>query len=434
MSNAGNGVALRTQTNLTMKIGIFVTSLTPKGQSQASFQKALFEGLQRIRTDKYHFDVFSSEVPRQNDFGNGISFHHIEEDKALVRIAQVIKRKIGRRILAICKPLGRFGDYAREAVLVWMKDEPKYYKQLSKLNVRLFWNMNQHELRTPLPFIRTIWDVNHRIHSMYPEYSYTRYTFDGLDANLTQSLARASYVIVGTEEGKRQLVRMFGVHEAKVRVIPFPTPVLSIGDKCSQSVSEAIGRTQYLFYPARFWPHKNHVIILAAMKILHDIWGIKLHCIFSGGDEGNLGYVMRYAEKLGIADMVKYVGIVSEEDLSWLYRNALALVYASAVGPDNLPPLEAMSLNCPVIAAEVPGAREQYEDAALYFHPMREHELAKRIKELLESKMLREQLVSNGRVRAESWTTEDYAKRMISIFDEFALVARSWERCDSVFT
>ena len=41
-------------------------------------------------------------------------------------------------------------------------------------------------------------------------------------------------------------------------------------------------------------------------------------------------------------------------------------------------------LGCPVITAEVPGAREQYGDAALYFDSMSEQDLAERIKELLQ--------------------------------------------------
>jgi glycosyltransferase involved in cell wall biosynthesis len=315
-----------------------------------------------------------------------------------------------------------------------MRPEPKYYKQLRELNVRLLWNMNQHELPTSLPFVRTIWDVNHCIHSMYPEYSYTRFTFDGCDGNMAYSLARASYVIVGTEEGKRQVVSMFGVHEGKVRVIPFPTPVLSVSRQCSQQVSEAIHHSPYLFYPARFWPHKNHVVILAALKVLRDQRNIRLRCILSGADEGNLRYVLQYAEKLGVGDQVKYLGVVSDEDLASLYSGALALVYASAVGPDNLPPLEAMSLDCPVITARVPGAREQYGDAALYFDPMSEHELADCINQLLDNKSVREKLMRNGRARAASWTVQDYANAVVSVFDEFASIARAWERCDSVFT
>jgi glycosyltransferase involved in cell wall biosynthesis len=92
-----------------------------------------------------------------------------------------------------------------------------------------------------------------------------------------------------------------------------------------------------------------------------------------------------------------------------------------------------MSLGCPVITVDVPGAQEQYGDAALYFFPTKEQELAERVKQLLESKEVRQGLVARGR-RAARWTVEDYAKRVVSVLDEFAEIARCWERCDSSFT
>jgi glycosyltransferase involved in cell wall biosynthesis len=200
---------------------------------------------------------------------------------------------------------------------------------------------------------------------MYPEYSYARYTFDGLDSNMAGSLARASYVIVGTEEGKRQIVNMLGVYHGKVRVIPFPTPLFSSDDYVSeQANNDSTPSGPFIFYPSRFWPHKNHVVVLAAVKILRDIYNIELRCIFCGADGGNLGHVLQYADELGVRDQVEYVGVVSEERLLSLYQQAFALVYASAVGLDNLPPLEAISLSCRVITSDVTVARERRDDCA----------------------------------------------------------------------
>jgi glycosyltransferase involved in cell wall biosynthesis len=417
-----------------MNIGIFVTSLNPKSAAQARFQEALFAGLQKLAAHKYHFLVFTPEVPKSYQNSQKFTYVTIERDGRWDRALRFVKSLIGGALRGVCKLFGAAGGRVTDCVSRWMGSQPKYYKQLRDLNVRLLWNMNQHELPTCLPFIRTVWDVNHRIHPMYPEYSYTRFTFDGLDGNMAYSLARASYVVVGTEEGKRQVVSIFGVHERKVRIIPFPTPELPIGDGRSGQTGGTPTRSPYLFYPARFWPHKNHVVILAAMKILQDKWNIRLPCVFSGAEEGNLGYVWRYAEKLGVRDQVEYVGVVPDEDLALLYTGAFALVYASAVGPDNLPPLEAMSLGCPVVTADVPGAREQYGDAALYFDSMSEQDLAERIRELLQNNVVREQLIHRGRERAASWTVKDYAQEMISLFDEFAPIARAWEKCDSAFT
>ena len=420
--------------NESMNIGIFVTSMRPVGPSQARLQEAIFTGLKKLNGHRYHFMVFSYDAaPPSNLRGEMFSYHRIAQHGRWGAAVRRARARLARRALGGLSLLAS-GGRVRERLTSWIKLEPKYYQQFRDLNVRLLWNMHQHELNTPVPYIRTIWDTNHRIHPVYPEYSYTRFTFDGLDGNLTYSLARASYVIVGTEEGKKQLVSMFGVHEGKVRVIPFPTPIFSHSDKFFGQASKKPGRLPYLLYPARFWPHKNHVIILAAMKVLQDRFDTKFHCVFCGADEGNLGYVLRYAEKLGVRDRVEYMGLVSEEELALLYKDAFALVYASAVGPDNIPPLEAMSFGCPVIAADVSGAREQYGDAVLYFDSMREQELAERINELRENNSVRERLIRRGQDRAKNWTADDYARAVLSIIDEFATVARSWEKCDSVFT
>ena len=156
--------------------------------------------------------------------------------------------------------------------------------------------------------------------------------------------------------------------------------------------------------------------------------------MFSGPDEGNLGYVMRYARERGVEDQIHYVGKVSDKDLAKLYVNAIALVYASCVGPDNLPPLEAMSLRCPVVTAEVPGAREQYGDACLFFPPTDSAVLAGHLSKILSSPATREELITKGSTRASSWTVDDYAASVMSIIDEFAQIAAAWDSGEPQFT
>jgi glycosyltransferase involved in cell wall biosynthesis len=298
------------------------------------------------------------------------------------------------------------------------------------LNIRLLWNVNHHELPSPIPYVRTIWDINHRIHSLFPEYSHTRLTFSGIDRNVQDSLARASYVVTGTEVGRHQLVTIYGVSDTKIRVIPFPTPSMSqhLKDETPQK------RGDFIFYPARFWPHKNHAVIIEALSILRQRHDWSLKCVLTGADEGNLRYVLGYAERLGVRDLIDYRGNVSEEELVALYKTAFALVFASAVGPDNLPPLEAMSLQCPVLTSDVPGAREQFGDAAIFFTPTNEQALAQRLMDLRDDAGLRQRLVNSGNARAAAFTVEDYADRMVAVLDEFSLLARNWQSNDSAFT
>ena len=116
------------------------------------------------------------------------------------------------------------------------------------------------------------------------------------------------------------------------------------------------------------------------------------------------------------------------EDLVALYRGAFALAYVTFFGPENLPPLEAFALGCPVIASDVSGAREQLGDAALFADPRNPAEIAATITTLHGNDSLRRTLVEQGRARAERWTAKEFVRGVFAALDEFEPVRRCWGR------
>jgi glycosyltransferase involved in cell wall biosynthesis len=155
-----------------------------------------------------------------------------------------------------------------------------------------------------------------------------------------------------------------------------------------------------------------------------------LNVVFVGRDDGNKKYIYNRIEQLGLSELFIHYGLVSEDNLLHLYEKASMLVYPSITGPDNLPPIEAFALGCPVIASNIPGSREQLGDAALLFDPFNENELAEKIYILYTNDKLRESLIKKGIERVNNWTPESYVKSIISIFDEFSKIARMWGNND----
>ncbi|MFH0897971.1 MAG: glycosyltransferase, partial [bacterium] len=197
------------------------------------------------------------------------------------------------------------------------------------------------------------------------------------------------------------------------------------------NVSNSILKTHtisqpYLFYPAQFWPHKNHIIILYAVKFLKEQHNLNFSVVFTGSDKGNLEYIKEQASKLGLENNVHFLGFVTMQELVALYRHAFALVFASFFGPNNIPPLEAFSLGCPVIAANVAGAQEQLGTAALFFDPKNYTECAKHVMQLVHKQNLRTILIAKGIQRAQQWTTKDYLEKLVSIIDDFEPIRRCW--------
>ena len=138
---------------------------------------------------------------------------------------------------------------------------------------------------------------------------------------------------------------------------------------------------------------------------------------------GNQQYVQTYAREQLPADRVIFAGFVSIPDLAALYRNAYATTFASVMGPDNLPPIEAMACGCPVVSAAYDGAHEQLKDGALFFSPLDAKDAAKTIG-LVERN--RSWLVQRGREIAEERGADRYVANIIKALDSMARIRRLW--------
>ncbi|WP_448573033.1 glycosyltransferase family 4 protein [Trichothermofontia sp.] len=300
-------------------------------------------------------------------------------------------------------------------------------RSIQRNKLDLVWSFSPNCLARDIPYVITIWDLQHRLQPFFPEVSREK-EWTSREHFFLRNTQPATYIITGTNRGKEEIERFYRVDPDRIRVIPFPTPkALQGSNKKPEKIKDKYNiSTEYLFYPAQFWPHKNHVGILNALKMLRDDYQIVMNVVFTGSDKGNLNYVKSVAEGLGLMKQVHFLGFIPREDLYGLYRQAFALLFLSFFGPDNLPPLEAFSCSCPVIAADVPGAKEQLGNAAILVSPSNTRQVALAIKQLKENPELRQTLVSFGQQRAMQWTGKDYIKAMLEILDEFQIFRYCW--------
>ena len=149
---------------------------------------------------------------------------------------------------------------------------------------------------------------------------------------------------------------------------------------------------KFYFYPAQFWEHKNHIIILKAIKKLK-LKEINTNFIFCGKDQGNLKYINNKISEYGIQDNVKIIGYVRDDELLELYKLSIALVMPSYFGPTNIPPVEAWSLKVPVAYSSL--NINHGKNAAVYFDPDSVNDLVKAILKL-DTLKIRNKLIFNG--------------------------------------
>lgn len=295
---------------------------------------------------------------------------------------------------------------------------------LTREKIDVMWYLSVWEcISLEIPFITVVWDLQHRRQPFFPEVSEGG-DWDFRERWLSKVLGRAAMIVAGNEVGRDEIERFYGVHRERIRLMPHPTPHLGDGNG-GASRPRLIGG-DYIFYPAQFWPHKNHVNLLLALRILRERHGFDVSLALAGADQGNLAFVRQTARDLGLTDHVHFLGFVSREDLAVLYRDALALTYVTFFGPENLPTLEALASGCPVVASDVAGAREQLGDAALIVDPKEPEQIAAAVARIRSEPGLRQRLIDAGAARARMHTAGDFVAGIEKWLDEFEAVRRCW--------
>lgn len=284
------------------------------------------------------------------------------------------------------------------------------------------------EIEIDIPFALIVWDLQHRISPWFPEVS-AGPEWNRREKNYAELLRRATVIYTGTGQGRDEVVTYYQISPERIKVLPFLTPGFVLDAARTPRDRERLSKFElpahYLFYPAQFWAHKNHVRVLEACKIIRDESGWDIGVVFTGADKGNLNYVREYSDRLGLENCVKFLGFVEKADILELYRGAVCLVFPTFFGPDNLPPLEAFALGCPVIASDIPGAREQLGDAAILVSPTNERAFAEAILGLRDDET-RAQVVNAGLAVAARADWDEYGQRLLESVNEFASVRRSW--------
>lgn len=302
--------------------------------------------------------------------------------------------------------------------------EPVLDQIARKYKIDLIWFLFPVEMQLSVPYVYTIWDLGHRVLPMMPEVSYTGWTWDQRETCYQKMVYKASRIITGNETGKKEIVENYSIYPDKVHVISFPIANFCYGEESKPE--KFLLPEKYFFYPAQFWPHKNHVRVLQALKIIRDEQQKRYTVVFSGSDKGNKAYIERLAHELGVIDSIIFTGFVSDEEMKYLYRHARAMVFASLMGPNNMPPIEATFLSCPVLITDIDGHVEQLGNSALYFRGTDARDLAYKMCEIDENSQLRDLFSLNQKKLAENLAKQNYFLSMDKVVSDLIPYRECW--------
>ncbi|MGA1802654.1 glycosyltransferase family 4 protein [Rhizobium sp. HT1-10] len=157
-------------------------------------------------------------------------------------------------------------------------------------------------------------------------------------------------------------------------------------------------------------PNKNLDFAICAFEALGDtgrklvVVGGSAPTVFKSKDTASTGSIL-------------YPGRLTDAEIVALERHATAFVFPSLYEGFGIPPLEAMTQGCPVLASDIPAVREACGTAALYFDPTRQAELTAAIRRICDEPALRQSLKDEGRLNVGRFSWDRSA---VSILDMLA--------------
>jgi len=245
---------------------------------------------------------------------------------------------------------------------------------------------------------------------------------------VSHSLHFANRIITDSQASAHDLQRLLGIPAHQIRVIPLAVdarfrPLATPEEEVwADTVLARYGLDRpYLLYLGGLDRRKNVDCLIKAFAMLRRGRDLP-HCLVIVGAV-RAGQPLFYdprpdVERLGIAETVRFLGVVGDDDVRALYGRADTFVFPSLYEGFGLPPLEAMACGAPVVCSCASSLPEVVGEAGLLFDPNDPLALAEMLRRVLTDQELRQDLKRRGPKQAAAFTWEATLAATAQVYQE----------------
>jgi glycosyltransferase involved in cell wall biosynthesis len=254
------------------------------------------------------------------------------------------------------------------------------------------------------PIAITVYDM---IHELYPQHFIDSWF---IIRAKKRAIIIADVIIAISENTKKDLIKIYNVPESKIKVVYLASSLQSSNPITIDELKVRYGlKRPYILYVGDRRAYKNFEILFNSY-INHFSDDFDLICF--GGGNFKAGELKNISTRIK-NNIIQLAG--SDDLLASLYKHAFCFVYPSLYEGFGIPPLEAMSMGCPVIASNTSSIPEVVGDAAILFNPHSKDELVNAI-ELLYNESKRNDLVKRGFEQEKKFSWDKMANETLSIY------------------
>ena len=180
-------------------------------------------------------------------------------------------------------------------------------------------------------------------------------------------------IIVSSGCARLDLLNFFPQHAGKVELLRFVASPIPLKDSAGLEVLQEIYNFDqpYFLLPNQFWAHKNHRVVIDALKILL-CRNQPLIVLATGSpqDYRNPSFfpaLMQHAADSGVLGSFRVLGLIPFDHLVGLMRHAVAFINPSKFEGWSTSVEEAKSMGKAIVLSDLPVHREQNPERGFYF-------------------------------------------------------------------
>ena len=280
-----------------------------------------------------------------------------------------------------------------------------------------------------IPTVCTIYDLQYKT---YPEFfaaadvAHREHTF-------IEACARATALAAISDYSRDAAITHGHLDPTRIRTIHLRMAQrIAPGAQNDAGILTHLGLSpqRYLVYPANFWKHKNHEMLLTAFGMAcHGALPADVKLVCTGAPGARQQWLQYAAQSMGLGARVLFPGYLPNAQLASLLAQCSGVVFPSLFEGFGLPVIEAMAAGVPVACSNSTSLPEVAAEAAILFDPRVPTQIAQAMVSLVADQPLRAKLIAAGLSRATEFS--DTTRMAAEYWDLFAsaLASQGQQNC-----
>lgn len=263
-----------------------------------------------------------------------------------------------------------------------------------------------------VPTVSTILDIQHEFYPQFFEPQELQHR-----RNFYQDIVRkVERVVCISDYTKETFCDKYGYPLDRAQTIYIA--IQNRFDKEDDKILDKLGirGQKYIVYPANFWEHKNHKLLLNAFAMYANTHR-NMKLVLTGNPLTQTDYYNDMLKAMKIDDLTVITGYVSNEELYSILKNAKGLIYPSLFEGFGIPVVEAMHLNKLIACSNLTSLPEIGCEAICYFDPKKPDEVLKGIYYLADNHIT-DDIEAEYALKLKEYETEKMVQEYFDVFED----------------